>query len=43
MEAYNDNQVEIASLSIDTILCTPKYLNTVPGAEITLNGARDLC
>lgn len=43
MEAYNDNQVEIASLPIDTILRTPEYLNTVLGTEITLNGARYLC
>ena len=43
MEAYNDNQVEVAGLLIDTISRTPKYLDTILGTEITLNGARYPC
>lgn len=43
MEAYNDNQVEVASRSIDTILCAPEHLNAILVTEITLDGARYLC
>lgn len=43
MGAYNDNQVEVASMPVDAILCTPKYFDTILGTEITLKGARYLC
>ncbi len=35
--SYNDDKVEIASRSIDTILCTPEYSNTKLLAEIAPN------
>jgi hypothetical protein len=38
--AYNDNHIEIAGLSIDTISRTSKYLNTILTAEMVLNGTR---
>jgi hypothetical protein len=38
--AYNDNHIEIAGLSIDTISRTSKYLNTMLTAEMVLNRTR---
>ena len=43
METYNDNQVKVASLPINTILRTPEDLNTILGTEVVLNGTRYLC
>ena len=39
-DAYNDNHIDIASLSIDAILRTPKYLHAILMAEMFLNGTR---
>lgn len=39
-DAYNDNHINIASLSIDAILRTPKYLDTIFMAKMFLNGTR---
>lgn len=39
-DAYNDNHIDIASLSIDSILRTPKYLNAILMTKMTLNGTR---
>jgi hypothetical protein len=40
-DAYNDNHIDIASLSIDAILRTPKYINAILMAEMFLDGTRN--
>jgi hypothetical protein len=40
-DAYNNNHIDIASLSIHAILRTPEYINAILMAEMLLNSTRN--